>query len=127
MFEAESNVIIIVRYLDHVMYNRASVLVMKPQIRKTVGWLVYECEQYLTISWDRDDDIPTLHGGDPKASGLVLLKSDIIDLKRLDSTIQPLKETSKWHLNLQKPTIQVEYALPSKEAKNSKIRKRKIQ
>ena len=50
---------------------------MTPQVRETVGWLVYESEYYLTLTWDRDSEPPTLKGGDPKASGLVLLKSDI--------------------------------------------------
>ena len=76
--------LIFVRYVDHVLYNRSSALAMKPQIREAVGWLVYECEQYVTLSWDRDAEPPTLHGGDPKASGLVLLKSEILELKRLD-------------------------------------------
>ena len=76
--------LIFVRYLDHVLYNRNSALAMKPQIREAVGWIVYECEQYMTLTWDRDAGPPTLHGGDPKASGLVLLKSDILEMKRID-------------------------------------------
>ncbi len=70
--------LIFVRYRDHVLYNRASAVLMQPQIREAVGWLIYEADQYIILSWDRDADPPTLHGGDPKASGLVLLKSDIV-------------------------------------------------
>lgn len=73
-----------IRYLDHVLYNRTSALAMKPQIRETIGWLVYECERYVTIAWDRDAGPPTLHGGDPKASGMVILKSDILEIKNLE-------------------------------------------
>jgi hypothetical protein len=51
---------------------------MQPQVREAVGWLVYEAENYIIISYDRDAGPPTLHGGDPKASGLVLLNSDIL-------------------------------------------------
>jgi hypothetical protein len=75
--------LIFVRYLDYVLYNRASALAMKPQSREAVGWLVYECEQYITLTWDRDAEPPTLKGGDPKASGLVLLKSDVLEMKKL--------------------------------------------
>jgi hypothetical protein len=57
---------------------------MKPQVREAVGWLVYDCEKYITISWDRDSGPPTIHGGDAKASGLVLLKSNILELKKLE-------------------------------------------
>ena len=74
-----------VRYVDHVLYHRTSALSMQPQVRETVGWLVYECEQYVTLTWDRDAEPPTLKGGDPKASGTVLLKSDILVLKKTRS------------------------------------------
>jgi hypothetical protein len=70
--------VVFVRYIDHVMYNRTSALTMQPQVREAVGWLVYEAENYIIISYDRDAGPPTLHGGDPKASGLVLLNSDIL-------------------------------------------------
>ena len=56
---------------------------MKPQLREAVGWLIYECENYIILSWDRDTEPPTLKGGDPKASGLVLLKTDILELKKI--------------------------------------------
>ncbi len=70
-------------YRDHVLFNRGNPVLMKPQIRETVGWLVYECECYIIISWDRDAEPPTLKGGDPKASGLVLLRSTILELRTL--------------------------------------------
>jgi hypothetical protein len=70
--------VVFVQYRDHVMYNRASALLMQPQTREAVGWLIYDAESYIIISWDRDAGPPTLHGGDSKASGLVLLKSDVL-------------------------------------------------
>ncbi len=76
--------VVFVRYIDHVMYNRTSALTMQPQVREAVGWLVYEAENYIIISYDRDAGPPTLHGGDPKASGLVLLKSDILRMAELN-------------------------------------------
>lgn len=56
---------------------------MKPQVREAVGWLVYEAPEYIILTWDRNAGPPTLKGGDPKASGLVLLRSDILELKSL--------------------------------------------
>ena len=109
--------LIFVRYLDHVLYNRSSALVMKPQVRKAVGWLVYECEQYVTLTWDCDDEPPTLHGGDPKASGLVLLTTDILELKRLGTYPQPLQENSNCHLNSPEPIQEDEYAFRPSERK----------
>jgi hypothetical protein len=116
--------IVFVRYLDHVQYSRAPALVMSPQTRETVGWLVYECEQYLTLSYDRDTGPPTVKGGDPKASGLVLLKSVIIDIKKLDN--HQLLPKSGQVLNLPKPTQNAEYALQSKERKTRRIKHSEI-
>jgi len=66
-----------------VLFNRSSALIHKPQVREAIGWLVYECKQYVVIVWDRDAKPPTLKGGDPKASGLVLLKTDILESKKI--------------------------------------------
>jgi len=82
--------LVYVRYVDHVMFNRASPLIVKPQTREAVGWLNYQCDDYVIISWDKDADPPTLKGGDPKASGLVLLKSAIMELKEYDINITNL-------------------------------------
>ena len=95
--------LIFVRYVDHVLYHRTSVLSMQPQVRETVGWLLYECEQYVTLTWARDGEPPTLKGGDPKASGLVLLKTDILELKRLPVCALPSKESSDCRLNSTEP------------------------
>jgi hypothetical protein len=80
-----TNLLVFVRYNDHVLYNRADPLVMGPQVREAVGWLVYECSTYVTIAWDRDAGPPSLRSGDPKASGMVLLRSDILELKNLNA------------------------------------------
>ncbi|MGD6932588.1 MAG: hypothetical protein ACQCN5_00085 [Candidatus Bathyarchaeia archaeon] len=105
----ESKKLVCVRYVDHVLYNRANAIAVKPQIRKAVGWLIYECDQYITVTWDHDDEPPTLQGGDSKASGLVLLKSEILELQRLPSDFE---------LNLNvKPTLETEYALRPSERK----------
>ena len=117
------NGLIFVRYVDHVLYNRTSALAMQPQIREAIGWLVYECEQYVTMAWDHDAEPPTLHGGDPKASGLVLLKSDILELKKLEVCPLPLKEKSNCHLNSSATIVKDESALQSKKRK-TQIKKR---
>ena len=74
--------LVYVRYRDHVLYHRGDPTATKPQTRECVGWLVYEGNDYVTLCWDRDAGAPTLRGGDPKASGLVVLRSDILELKR---------------------------------------------
>ncbi|MDR2707431.1 MAG: hypothetical protein LBB87_01620 [Nitrososphaerota archaeon] len=75
--------LVYVQYVDHVVFHRAVAEDMEPQIRETVGWLVCETDVHVTICYDRDTAPPTLRGGDAKASGLVLLKSAILVLKKL--------------------------------------------
>jgi len=114
---AKTKQMVFVRYLDHVLYNRSSALTMKPQVREAVGWLVYEGEQYVTLAWDCDAEPPTLKGGDPKASGLVLLKSDILELKKLETHKRPSQKTSNCHLNSSETIVKGEYALQPKKRK----------
>jgi len=80
--------VIYVMYKDHVLYHRAQPESLKPQVRECVGWLVYEMPDYIIICWDRAAGPPTLKGGDPKASGLVVLTSDILEMKRIASAEQ---------------------------------------
>lgn len=75
--------VVLVKYHDHVLYHRCNAATMKPQIRECVGWLIREAPDYVVLCWDRDAEPPTLKGGDPKASGLVLLRSVIQELKHL--------------------------------------------
>jgi hypothetical protein len=123
---AEFNGLVFMRYLDHVAYNRSMALAMQPQVREAVGWLVYECEQYVTLVWDKDAMPPTLKGGDPKASGLVLLRSDIVEFKRLGDFL-PLQNNSKWYLNSHIDANSSEYAFQANGAKNSKNGERRRQ
>jgi hypothetical protein len=75
--------LVYVRYRDHVLYHNSNPENFSPQTRETVGWLVYKSLDYITISWDRSAEPPTLKDGGPKASGLVLLRSDILELRKL--------------------------------------------
>jgi hypothetical protein len=75
--------LVYVRYRDHVLYHRVHPENLEPQMRECVGWIIYDCVDYIVVAWDRDADAPTLKGGDPKASGLVLLRSDILELKEI--------------------------------------------
>lgn len=111
--------IVLVRYHDHVMYNRTPAITMKPQTREAIGWLIYECDWYIIVVWDKDAEPPTLHNGDPKASGLVLLKNDILELKKLPVNSKIIQKNVNWNLNSGKSTSRRVGAL-NKEAKNSR-------
>ena len=110
--------IVYVRYKDHVLYNRVDPSLTKPQTREAIGWLVYECPSYLTLSWDREADPPTLKGGDPKASGLVLLKTDIVELKRLSCSAS--KPISEYNLNSNQSISNTECALQPTKRKTQR-------
>lgn len=75
--------IVFIRYQDHVLYHRGDPLSLKPQVRECIGWLVHDCSDYIIVSWDRDASPPTLKAGDSKASGLVVMRSDILEMKRI--------------------------------------------
>jgi hypothetical protein len=114
-----SQPLIFVRYRDHVLYNRTSAFLMQPQIREAVGWLIYEAEQYIILSWDRDADPPTIHGGDPKASGLVLLKSDITRCVKFCP--QPLPKKLELTLKSKQSIQESEYAFRPSERKTRSL------
>jgi hypothetical protein len=117
--------LIFVRYRDHVLFNRSSALMMQPQIREAVGWLIYDCDLYIIVAWDKDAQPPTLHGGDPKASGLVLLKSDILELQTLKICPLLLQKTSNWSLNRKQPIQDSEFALRPSERKTHRAKSSK--
>ena len=75
--------ILFVQYRDHVLYHCGDPTLMRPETREAVGWLVYECQDYVIITWDRGAESPTLKSKDPKASGLVILRDDILELRRI--------------------------------------------
>lgn len=117
--------LIYVRYKDHVLYSRSIAEIMQPQVREAVGWLVYECEHYIILSWDRDAQPPTLTGGDAKASGLVLLKSDIIVLERLEIKAPISHGTVERVLNSPQAIIKDEYAFRPTERKTLRAKSSK--
>ncbi len=81
--EAQNGAAIYMRYRDHVLYHMSNPDLMTPQTRECIGWLVDKKPDYVVIAWDRDCGPPTLKGGDSKASGLVVLRSDILEMKRV--------------------------------------------
>lgn len=76
--------LVLVRYRDHLLFRNLNTRDVKPVVRETVGWLVRETPEALLILWDRS--VSPLPQGrmEPKASGLVLLRGDVISIRRLE-------------------------------------------
>ena len=70
-----------VRYLDHVLYKNTPQPIKKAAERETIGWLTHENGKLLHIEHDRTLD--TLPYSSGSGSGLVLLKSCIIEIRAL--------------------------------------------
>ncbi len=73
-----------VRYRDHLRFNHPRPESLMPVMREAVGWLVYECPEYIIVSLDRSASPPTLKGGDSNVLGHVLLRAEILELRTLD-------------------------------------------
>ena len=80
-----------IRYLDHVLYRNTPEALENAAERETIGWLTQENKELICIQHDRT--IENLQYASGTASGLVLLKSCILEIRAL-----PLQNTSRWPL-----------------------------
>jgi hypothetical protein len=82
--EAEGLPLVLVRYRDHILFRNLDPSEMRPQLRETVGWLAKETPEAVLILWDRGlEGLP--HGRvEDRASGLVILRGEIVELRRLE-------------------------------------------
>ena len=103
--------LIYIRYLDHVLFKNTPKVVKNAAERETVGWLAHENDQLLCIENDRTiDELPYSNGS---GSGLVLLKSCILEIRA-----SPLQNFSPLTLiSRNKHTLSVESALQTNKRK----------
>jgi hypothetical protein len=80
-----------IRYLDHILFKNTPEAVEDAAERETLGWLTQETGNLLCIQNDRT--VESLQYSSGTASGLVLLKSCILEIRKL-----PLQNPSGWHL-----------------------------
>jgi len=104
-----------VRYKDHVIYRNVQEPLAEPIERETIGWLTKQNEEIILIEHDRTIQETSLPCG--QGNGLILLKSCILEIRRL-----PLQKNSNWHLNSQDDNIENEYALKPKKRKTPNTR-----
>jgi hypothetical protein len=107
--ERESSAVY-VRYKDHVLFKNVQKPIADAIERETVGWLTKQDAEIILIEHDRT--IPNAHIPSGSGSGLVILRSCIIEIREL-----PLQESSYCHLNSVMTKGKVEYALRQAERK----------
>jgi hypothetical protein len=73
--------IVYIRYKDHVLFRNTPEDLENAAERETVGWLTQETGELLCIQHDRT--IESLNYSSGTASGLVLLKSCILEIRAL--------------------------------------------
>ena len=75
--------LVYIRYRDHLLFRNANSSLYRPAIRETVGWLIKENGSAVWILWDRSVK-PLPHKRVPTSeSGLVILKSDILEMRKI--------------------------------------------
>jgi len=73
--------VVYIRYLDHVLFKNTPEAVKVAAERETIGWLTHENGKLLCIENDRTlNELPYSSGS---GSGLVLLKSCILEIRAL--------------------------------------------
>ena len=75
--------IVYIRYLDHVLFRNADPNLYEPAIREAVGWLIKENDEAVWILWERGVERLPHERPLPIESGLVIVKSDILEIRKL--------------------------------------------
>jgi len=81
--ESTHRPLVYVRYRDHVLFRHSDPKLYSPVVREAVGWLMKEDNQAVWILWERNVEPLPHERIRPEESGLILLKTDIIELRRL--------------------------------------------
>jgi hypothetical protein len=69
------------RYLDHVLFRNCDPSEIKPAIRETVGWVIFESPEAMWICSDKPFE--TLPNEKNLGTGFIILKSVILEQHRL--------------------------------------------
>jgi hypothetical protein len=75
--------IVHIRYRDHVLFRNGDPSLFQPSIRECVGWIVKEDHEAVWVLWDKSVNKLPHERTKLSESGLVILKSEILELKKL--------------------------------------------
>jgi hypothetical protein len=96
IFNHHSDRPVYVLYMDHIIYlNSNPILYREPNKRETVGWIVKETEEAIWINWDRSLKSLSYQRLSLEYSGLVILKSTVLAIEKLDLPLPIRYHTEK--------------------------------
>ena len=78
----EVSSLVYVRYVDHVLFRDMDPTHARPFTRECVGWLDYEDSETVRIVWERFAMPDPPNEAKPRATGLVILKKTILEMRR---------------------------------------------
>ena len=74
--------LVYVKYVDHVLFRNADSSLLRPCVREVVGWLIRETNEVLCLCYERA--VETLPFEKPSESGLIILKSDVLEKREIE-------------------------------------------
>lgn len=57
----------------------------RPWTRETVGWLDYEDKEHIRLVWERFSQPDPPNESKPRATGLVILKKAVLEIRKVTS------------------------------------------
>jgi len=75
--------LVYVRYQDHVLFRDMNPGKASAFTRECIGWLDYEDEECVRIVWERFAVPDPPSEAKPRATGLVILKKVILEMRRI--------------------------------------------
>jgi len=83
-----SESLVYIRYLDHVLFKDMDPSAFTlPFTRETLGWLASENDKAVQIVWEREAERSADSKIRQKATGVTILKSDILEIRNLGERV----------------------------------------
>ena len=81
---AKACTLIHIIYRDHLLFRNADASMCEPSIRECVGWVYKESPEAVWVLWDRAIEKVPHERTRIAESGLVILKSEILEMEKLE-------------------------------------------
>jgi hypothetical protein len=75
--------LVLIRYLDHLLFRGVDHRKQNPIERETVGWIAKQNEAAVWLLWDRATSHAPQERSEPQECGLVILRKDILEVRSI--------------------------------------------